>query len=109
MQINEKGLASFFAVVDKSLAAQKKRIEKKAQEKKENARKDTKKAAKKAQEEALEERLTGKAGEEDLVTVTASSMEELLRKINDVIYDSMSDYAQTNEEKMVGQHFDSRW
>lgn len=109
MQINEKGLASFFAVVDKSLAAQKKRIEKKAQEKKENARKDAKKAAKKAQEEALEERLTGKAGEEDLVTVTASSMEELLRKINDVIYDSMSDYAQTNEEKMVGQHFDSRW
>lgn len=109
MEINQKGLASFFAVVDKSLAAQKKRIEKKAQEKKETAKKDAKKAAKKAEEEKWEEKRAEKAGEGDLVTVTASSIEELLRKINDVVYDSMSDYVQTDEEKTVGQHFDFRW
>lgn len=107
IEINKKGLASFFAVVDKSLAAQKKRIAKKAQEKKANARKEEKKAAKKAQEEKWDEMRTQE--DEDLVTVTASSIEELLQKINDVIYSSMSDYAQTDEEKMVGQHFDSRW
>ena len=35
MKVNGNGTASFFAVIDKSLAAQRKRIEKKAQEKKE--------------------------------------------------------------------------
>lgn len=109
MEINQKGLASFFAVVDKSLAAQKKRIEKKAQEKKANAKKEEKKAVKKAKEEKLEEKRSEKAEEEDLVTVTASSIEELLQKINDLVYNSMSDYVQTDEEKMVGQHFDFRW
>ena len=47
--------------------------------------------------------------DEDLVTVTASSIEELIQKINDVVYSSMSDYVQTEDERMVGQHFDSRW
>ncbi|MCI8353571.1 MAG: hypothetical protein HFI47_00600 [Lachnospiraceae bacterium] len=107
MEINKKGIASFFAVVDKSLAAQKKRIANKAKEKKANARKEEKKAAKKAQEEKWEEMRAGK--DEDLVTVTASSIEELIQKINDVVYSSMSDYVQTEDERMVGQHFDSRW
>ncbi|MDE7048616.1 MAG: hypothetical protein K2P25_11665 [Lachnospiraceae bacterium] len=109
MLFNDGGNASFFAVVDKSLAAQRVRIkekaEKKAKEKKETAKKEAK--------EAAEEKLARKHAENmenaDTVTVTASSIEELIRKINDVIYDSMSDSMLTDEEKMIGQHFDSRW
>ena len=42
--------------------------------------------------------------EEDYVTVTASSVEELLKKINDTIYDSMSDHVKTPQEQLLGQH-----
>ncbi|NBJ94683.1 DUF6033 family protein [Parablautia muri] len=109
MQINDGGNASFFAVVDKSLAAQRVRIkknaEKKAKEKKETAKKEAK--------EAAEEKLTQKHAENtenaDTVTVTASSIEELIKKINDVIYEGMSDSVLTDAEKMIGQRFDSRW
>lgn len=44
--------------------------------------------------------------DEDTVTVQASSIEELLKKINDVTFESMSDYARTEEEKKIGQSFD---
>lgn len=113
MQVNSNGTASFFAVIDKSLAAQRKRIEKKAQEKKEEKKIQEKKAQKEEQQERLEASRTKGSNksenikaEEDLVTVTASSMEELLKKIDDVMFESLSDYAQTEEEKKVGQSFD---
>ena len=110
MQINDGGNASFFAVVDKSLAMQRERIqknkEKKAEEKKADARKDAKAAA----EEKLKEKRTEKAeSQEDLVTVTASSIDELIRKINDITYGAMSDYVQTDFERARGQHIDFRW
>lgn len=109
MQVNDGGNASFFAVVDKSLAAQririKKNAEKKAQEKKETAKKEAKEAA----EEKLAQKRADNKENADLVTVTASSIEELLQKINDVIYEGMSDSMLTDSEKMIGQHFDSRW
>ncbi len=97
MQVNEKGVASFFAVIDKSLAAQRERI-------KENAAKkaDEKKEAQKTAEEKRAE----EAKEEDLVTVTASSVEELLKKVNEVITKGMSDYIRTEEETWVGGHVD---
>ena len=109
MQVNDGGTASFFAVVDKSLAAQRVRIkknaEKKAKEKKETAKKEAKEAA----EEKLAQKRAENKESSDTVTVTASSMEELLQKINDVIYEGMSDSVLTDSEKMIGQHFDSRW
>lgn len=112
MQVNGNGTASFFAVIDKSLAAQRKRIEKTAQEKKEAKKAEEKKAKKKEQQEKLEESRrkdsdkTGKVKDEDTVTVQASSIEELLKKISDVTFESMSDYARTEEEKKIGQSFD---
>ena len=113
MQVNSTGTASFFAVSDKSLAAQRKRIAQKAQDKKEAKKAEEKKAKKKEQQEKLEEswkKDSGKTGnikyEKDEVTVTASSIEELLKKIKDVTFASMSDYAQTEEEKKIGQSFD---
>ena len=111
MQVKE-GTASFFAVVDKSLAAQKKRIEKKAAQKKEE-KKEAKKAAeekqaekKKAEKEKEAEKLEQDWDDEDTVTVTASSIEELIQKINDTIYLGMSDYVRTEEESWVGGHLD---
>lgn len=107
MQVNDNGTASFFAVVDKSLAAQRERIAKKSSEKKETAKKEAKKAEKEEQAEALEERRkTDKA--DDYVTVTASSIDELKKKIDNVIYSAWSDYARTDEEKMWGQNIDFR-
>lgn len=113
MQVNSNGTASFFAVIDKSLAAQRKRIAQKAQDKKEAKKAEEKKAKKKEQQEKLEEswkKDPGKTGnirkDADEVTVTASSIEELLKKISDVTFASMSDYAQTEEEKKIGQSFD---
>lgn len=107
MQVNDNGTASFFAVVDKSLAAQKERIAKKSAEKKETAKKEAKKAEKEKQAEALEERRkTDKT--DDYVTVTASSIDELKRKVDDVIYSAWSDYARTDEEKLWGQNIDFR-
>lgn len=110
---NDGGTMSFFAVVDKSLAAQKKRIEKKAAEKKEAQKTAAKKAEKKKQQEKLEEkRAEGKAKEtdesEDTVTITASSVEELMRKLEDYAYASMSDQVQTPQERQMGQHIDFR-
>lgn len=111
MQINDNGTASFFAVVDKSLAAQKDRIAKKSAEKKETAKKDAKRAEKKKQEEALEEsRKSGKTGKSDgdYVTVTASSIDELQKKVDNILYAAWSDQVQTAEERQWGQNIDFR-
>lgn len=108
MQVDDHGNASFFAVIDKSLAAQRDRIEKKAEQKAE----DKKKAKKAAEKERMEEKRSQKAEEagkykdEDTITVTASSVDELLRKINDVIFKQMSDYVRTDQERQIGQRYD---
>ncbi len=124
MTFDDHGNASFFAVVDKSLASQRERIA----DKKEAAAKEKKKAQKEAQKEAQEKRAeekkadqtdkkgktdgTGKAKDTektldtDKVTVSASSWEELLKKIDHVIYESRADSVMTKEEKAVGGSFD---
>lgn len=99
MSFDDNGNASYFAVVDKSLAKQRERIE----EKRAEAQEEKKEAAKKAKEKAAEEKAAGKS---DTVTVTASSWEELLKKIDEVLYDERADSVLTDEEKKVGQAFD---
>lgn len=100
IEFNDDGTASYFAVVDKSMAAQKERIENKVEEKRAEKKEDAKKAA----AEKTETNRTGK--KEDLTTVTASSMEELIRKIKDTMYMAKADTVMTAQEKMVGQSFD---
>jgi chemotaxis protein histidine kinase CheA len=105
IKINDNGTASYFAVIDKSLAAQKERIEKNAEKKAE----EKKAAAKKEKEEKADKLKDNKAEDSkksDTVTVTASSVEELLKKINNVYYEALSDNVMTDDEKKVGQHFD---
>ena len=102
MQVKDNGLVSFFAVLEKSSAAQKARIEKKAAEKKEAKKTEEKRAEKKKREEQLKE-TDEKA---DTVTITAGSIEELTRKIQDAQMADRSDSSQTEEEKQVGQKID---
>lgn len=110
MQVNDNGVASYFAVLEKSSLAQKARIEKKAAENKEAKKAEDRKARKKEQQERLEKSRneSGKISKEDsdTVTVTASSIEELLQKIKDQSQLFMSDNVQTDVEKQVGQKFD---
>lgn len=93
MQINGDGTASYFAVVDKSIAAQKERIETNLEEKRAEKKADAKEAAEKARKE-------------DLTAVTASSFEELIQKIQDTVYEAKADSVMTEQEKVVGQNFD---
>lgn len=85
MQLNGDGTASYFAVVDKSIAAQKERIEENLEEKR------------------AEKKATRK---EDLTTITASSFDELIQKIKDTMYEAKADSVMTEQEKQVGQNFD---
>ena len=79
------GAVSFFAVIDKSMAAQRERIEAKQEEK------------------AAEKKANAK---EDLTTVSANTIEELIKKIQDVAYAAKADSVKTAQEKLVGQSFD---
>lgn len=110
MQVNDGGTLSFFAVLKKSSAEQKARIEKKAEQKK-----TEKKAAKKEKEERLKDKKSDKvadskeeAGTEDTVTISAGSIEELLSKIETYNFNTRSDSVQTASERQVGQNFDFR-
>ncbi len=100
MKVNDNGTASYFAVIDKSLATQKKRIEEKAEKNREDK--------KKAEQQKRKDKLDGKYSDsaKDEVTVTASSWDELLKKINDTIGEWYGNSVRTQEESWVGQQFD---
>ena len=116
MQVNDGGTATYFAVLEESSAAQRERIEKKAAEKKAEKKAAEKKAEKKQQKEKLEEVRSEKAEKADAadktgtdngtVTITASSVEELLQKIQDYMQLAKSDTVLTDAEKKVGQNID---
>ena len=107
MSFNKDGKASFFAVVDKSLAKQRERIEKKAEEKKEAKKKEAKKAQKEKNEERLENRKKAEEyEEEDTITITADSPEELIRKLDEYYQQELFASVRTEEEKAVGSRFD---
>ena len=102
MQVNDGGTATYFALLEESSAAQRERIEKKAE--------------KKHQKEKLEEARSEKTEKTDVsdktdtdsgtVTITASSVEELLQKIQDYMQLAKSDTVLTEAEKKVGQNID---
>ncbi len=103
MTIDDHGNASFFAVVDKSLAKQRDRIEQKRAERAE----DKKEAAKEAAEKRAEGKKDGPDGNSgNYVTVTANSWSELFRKINNIMTTGYEDPHMTRQEKALGQNFD---
>ena len=120
MKINDDGTATLFAVLKNSSKAQKARIEKKAAEKKAEKKAEEKKLEEKKtkekqaqkKEEAKESKDVGKDGkiegndDYDTVTVTAQTVDELLKKIADQAMLFRSDNVRTDAELKVGQHFD---
>lgn len=117
MTVNDGGNASFFAVIDKSLSAQKERIEKKREQKAADKKADEKKAAKeKAKERQEAHRKEGsKADKEESYfgeqsdyyeVVHADSWEGLQNKIEDVYMSELTNSVRTGEEMNVGQSVD---
>lgn len=102
MKVNDGGTASFFAVLKKSSADQKARIEKKEAKKAEE-----KKAEKKEKQDKLKE-AQQTSDDDDTITISAGSIEELIKKINDYTFSMKSDNVQTEAELQVGQHIDFR-
>ena len=107
MKVNDGGTASFFAVLKKSSADQKARIEKKAVEKKEAKKAEEKKAEKKEKQDKLKE-AQQTSDDDDTITISAGSIEELIKKINDYTFSMKSNNVQTEAELQVGQHIDFR-
>lgn len=123
IKVNDNGAASFFAAVDKNAAAnakaQQKRMEKKTAEKRE-AKKQASKRESEARLEKIRERNRGEKAEktdnadredwlsedEDIEIVSAGSIDELIKKIQDLTYASMSDNVMTEAERAVGGHID---
>lgn len=126
MQVNDNGTATYFAVLEKSSAAQKERIEKKAAKKKAEEKAKDKKAQKEAEKERIKkshdkaEKISDKEVDtvdiedadgkinsaSDTVIITASSIEELLSKIQNESQKYLSDNILSEKEKNVGQGFD---
>lgn len=104
MSIKKDGTAEFFAVMDKSFKSQSERLAKKREEAKKTKRDEAKKAKREEAAKRLEERR--EEDDEETVTLTASSPEELLKKIQDYRFEMRSDSVQTEEEKQVGQSVD---
>lgn len=107
MTFDDHGNASYFAVIDKSLAAQRDRItEKRAEAAKEKKAEAKKEAAERAEEKRTENNGLKKPDDPNKVTVTASSWEELLKKIDEVLFGERADNIMTDAEKAVGGAFD---
>jgi len=105
MQVKDNGVASFFAVMDKSFKQQADKLEKQRAEKKEEKKAAEKKAEKKEREEQLEEKRL-KRKEEQEVVITANSIDELIKKIEDYNYSQMADTVKTDAEKYLGTTID---
>lgn len=107
MTFDKTGLPSFFAVIDKSLAAQRKRIEERAEKKAEEKKKDARKTEKEREQERLEEeRAAGEADTGDTVTITANSVEELMKKMDEYYQQEAFGRVRTEEEKAIGAQVD---
>ena len=98
IQLNDDGTTSFFAVIDEQIEANKERLEKQLEKKA-----DERKAE---QKEADKERLDALQNGDGKKIVTASSVEELLVKIQDANFEARSNNVLSEQEKLVGQKFD---
>ena len=93
MQINDNGTTSFFAVLKKSSADEKARIEKKLTQKREQKKADQKKAEKEKAKERLEKnRDSGNTIDEDEeVVISADNIDDLMKKVEEYTFNSKSD------------------
>jgi hypothetical protein len=113
MSVDDGGNTSFFAVVDKSLQAQRERIETKRAEAKAKAKEEAKEEREEKLEEQREARKTDKKDQSDASDISgdydiikSDTLEGLFDKLSEYLYSSLADSVQTEEEKQVGQSVD---
>lgn len=117
MSFDDGGNASFFAVVDKSLKAQKDRIETKRKEKAAEAKKTAKEEAeerrtKRSERDGRTDKTDktddkyGRWDKEDVDIITANSLDALYKQLSDMLYEDAAGNVQTESEKYVGQSVD---
>ncbi len=117
---NDNGVVTFFAALKKSSEAQRARIAAKQEEKREEAREAAREKTREANSEKLEkigeargektsevnERTDMEEIDEDTVIITANSVEELMRKIEEYYQNDLMNNIRTEQELTVGQHID---
>ena len=111
MEVKEDGRKSFFAIMDKSFKDQSNRIKETRAKKIAERKAQQKKAEKLEKQEKIEERIIEKRLEKkksDKEIITANSMDELLRKIDEYNYNMKADNVQIEDEKKLGSLFDFR-
>jgi hypothetical protein len=118
MKVDKDGNTSFFATVEKSQAKQKERIEKKAEEKRELKAKEKKEAQKERMEHAREKRHEERVEREHRLhdperirkpeqeIIEASSLEELLEKVQNYSFENASENVRAEAERQVGNFID---
>lgn len=108
IKVNDNGAASFFATMDKSFKAQSKKRAAKQAAKKAEKKAQEKKAQKKKQQEKIEEsrKEFREAQESDEITFEADSIDELLKKIENMDYVEQPQDKIREMEQKAGQRFD---
>ena len=109
MEVKDDGRKSFFAIMDKSFKDQANRIKEQRAKKSEEKKAEQKKSEKREREEKLEtklkeKRLSKKKSSEEIIT--ADSLEELKKKIDEYNYMQRADNIKTEKEKMIGSFID---
>lgn len=108
IKVNDNGAASFFATMDKSFKAQNKKRAEKQAAKKAQKKADEKKAQKKKQQEKIEEGREERkeSWDSDEITFEADSIDELLKKIENMDYVERPEDKLKEMEQKVGRQFD---
>ena len=108
IKINDNGASSFFATMDKSFKTQNKKRAEKQAAKKAQKKADEKKAQKKKQQEKIEEgrKESKESRESDEITFEADSIDELMKKIENMDYVQRPEDKLSEMEKKIGRQFD---
>ena len=124
VQINENGTVSFFAVMNKAYDEQAQTVEKRMEAKAAEKKAEQKKAQKEKQKEWLEEKreenkvaleklnsenvkdVFAEYKKDDVVLISAGSLEELLKKVEEYNFSVRADHIKSEAEKYVGTVID---
>lgn len=114
IQVNDGGTASLFAVLKKSSADQKARIERKREEARAERKAEAKEVEEERQKERIEERREGEEETFDpedlrqLTVISADDLDMLMSKIDTFVQNDRMNSIVTPEEASLGQSIDFR-
>ncbi len=107
MTVGDDGEVNFFAVVDKALAKQQERLKEAREQAKEAAAEE--KAQKEKEAKEIEEEKEAEGEAEDIYSVNAASIEDLIAKIKELNLGFRVEGVRAPEEMLVGQNFDIKF